>query len=343
MNIKSTLLKEDATILDGLNVINNNEALVAFVVDENEKLLGTITDGDLRRAFLKGFKNNDYLRDVMKKDFKYLNNGSTYEEAISIMEKYELVQIPVVNKDFQLVDIFCRKNAGIKRDNPVILMAGGLGKRLRPLTDDCPKPMLEVGGKPILERIIENYVRAGFYNFYISVNYLKEKIINYFDDGSKWGVKINYIIEDKPLGTAGSLRLLPPGLDGPFIISNGDILTNFNPLNMLDFYNTNNAFSSLAVIKHEHNFQFGVVKIKGIELDSFQEKPTFVHYINAGIYVINQDILKYLPEDEFYDMPSLILKAKNFGYKIVTFPIEEYWLDVGHADTLKKANLDWHN
>ncbi len=341
MNITNTFLNENSTIFDALNVINGNEALIGFVVNKDNKLIGTVTDGDLRRAFLKGFTNNDSLKEVMKKNFKYVVEGSTFSEALSLMEKYDLAQVPVVSKTFQVVDVFCKKKAGIKQNSPVILMAGGLGKRLRPHTNSCPKPMLEVGGKPILERILENYIKAGFSNFYFSVNYLKEQIFDYFGDGSKWGVNINYLIEEKPLGTAGSLGLLPSGLEGPFFISNGDVLTNFNPLNMLDFFYNNQAFASLAVIKHEHNFQFGVVKIKGVELEGFEEKPTFVNYINAGIYIVDHKILNFLPKGEFFDMPSLFLKAKNSGYKIVTFPIDEYWLDIGHPDSLKKANLDW--
>lgn len=341
MDITNTFLNENSTIFDALKVINANEALIGLVVNKDNKLIGTVTDGDLRRAFLKGFKNNDFLKDIMKKNFKYINEGSTYSEALSIMEKYDLAQVPVVNDSFNVVDVFCKKKAGIRQNSPVIIMAGGLGKRLRPLTNSCPKPMLEVGGKPILERILETYIKAGFINFYFSVNYLKEQIFDYFGNGSKWGVSINYIIEEKPLGTAGSLGLLPSGLEGPLFIANGDVLSNFNPLNMLDFYYKNDAFSSLAVIKHEHVFQFGVVKILGLELEGFEEKPTFVNYINAGIYVVDHKILEYLPKGEFFDMPSLILKARNHGHKIVTFPIDEYWLDIGHPDSLKKANLDW--
>ena len=341
MDIKRTILKSDASILDALNVINGNEALIAFVVDEKRKLIGTITDGDLRRAFLNGFSHEDKASDIMKKNFKYLHQGASYADSFLLMEKYDLGQVPIVNKEFELIDIYLKKNSGIKKYNPVIIMAGGMGKRLRPLTNNCPKPMLQVGGKPILERILESYIKAGFCKFYFSVNYLKEHIIEYFSDGSKWGVEIKYLEEKKALGTSGSLSLLPDNLDKPIIISNGDVLTNFHPLNMLEFFNKNNSFATLAVIEHKLDIQFGVAEFEGTDLIKFREKPSFIKHINAGIYILNPNILKLLPKNKFYDMPSLLLKAKELGKKVSVFPIKEYWLDIGNPDSLKEANLNW--
>ena len=204
------------------------------------------------------------------------------------MKKNSINQIPILNKNGKIKDIVLIQEFSPKheeRKNSVVIMAGGIGKRLRPYTENCPKPMLCVGDKPILESLLEKLIESGFKKFFISVNYLKEQIIDYFKDGSSWGVEINYLIEEKPLGTAGSLSLLPNDIESPLIVMNGDILTKFEANKLIDFHNDNSAYASICVREHETTVPFGVIESKGIELRQIIEKPTYSDLVSAGIYI----------------------------------------------------------
>ena len=220
-------------------------------------------------------------------------------------------------------------------------MAGGKGTRLRPHTEHCPKPMLPVGDKPMLEILLEQCITSGFHTFYFSVNYLKEQIVDYFDDGARWGVSIRYLMEDEPLGTAGSLQLLPDSLTEPFLVLNGDVLTRLDPVQLLHFHAQNQAQATLCVREHELTVPFGVVQTKGVELAGFVEKPTYRNKVNAGIYVIDPQLLPLLPPHQFTDMPSLLLAAQLAGHRVAVCPIHEYWLDVGRPESLLKAHREW--
>ena len=212
-------------------------------------------------------------------------------------------------------------------------MAGGIGSRLRPYTENCPKPMLKIGTKPILELLLEQLIENGFTNFYISVNYLKEKIINYFEDGSRWNVNINYLLENKPLGTAGAISLLPKEIEKPFIVMNGDILTKFNLNQLIDFHNKNNSFSTICAREYEVSIPFGVIETDGIELKRIVEKPIYKNYINAGLYAFDPEVLEFLNKNEAKDMPDLINEIKDLKKKVILCPIHEYWLDIGRKET----------
>ena len=220
-------------------------------------------------------------------------------------------------------------------------MAGGRGQRLSPLTNSCPKPMLKIGDKHILEIIIENCFRQGFRKFYLSVNYLKDQIIDYFGDGSKFGIDIEYLIEDKPLGTAGSLHLLPKSKSKNFIIINGDILTNFEFLNLIDYHKKHEAKATLCARQHKINIPFGVIQTNGVDIIDINEKPDICNYVNAGIYMIDKSIIKLIPKNEYLDMPDLLLLTKNLDKKVIVCPIHEYWLDIGEIDSLKSAYKEW--
>lgn len=222
-------------------------------------------------------------------------------------------------------------------------MAGGLGKRLRPYTENCPKPMLPVGGKPMLEILLEQCIDSGFRKFYISVNYLKDQIIDYFGDGNAWGVSIDYLLENEPLGTAGSLQLIPDKLKEPLLVMNGDVLTRLNPSQLLRFHIEHQAAATLCVREYTTTIPFGVVQTNGVELAGFAEKPSYRELVNAGVYVIDPLLIPLLPPHQKTDMPTLLQNAQKAGHHVAVCPIHEYWIDVGNPDALNKAGIHWSN
>ena len=259
------------------------------------------------------------------------------------MNRDHIRQLPVLDACGRIVDLRLHDSflSPSKYDNVVVVMAGGKGTRLRPYTDSCPKPMLLVGDKPILEILLERCIASGFRKFYFSVNYLKDQIIDYFDNGSRWGVSIEYLVEDKPLGTAGSLSLLPTSLQHPFLVLNGDVLTRLDLGHLFRFHAEHKAKATLCVREHEITVPFGVVFTDGADLTAFQEKPTFSYQVNAGVYVIDPQLLDFLPHDKFTDMPELLESVHLSGHKVCVCPIHEYWLDVGRPETFAQAHRDW--
>lgn len=344
MDIKKNLIQEDSKIIEAMKIIDINSAKIAFVINKKNKLLGTVTDGDIRRSFLKGFNKNSSISEIMNKKYHYVNEKQSIDEAICEMKKKSIKCIPILNDNLEIKDFVLLNNFSNKKylKNPVMIMAGGLGKRLGPITKSCPKPMVKIGEKPMLEILLEKYINIGCSEFYISVNYLKEKIINYFSDGSKWGITINYLIENEPLGTAGSLKLLPNTISLPIIVTNADVITDFNTEKMLSFHKKNNANATIGAIEYQTQIPFGVLNHKGIELVGFEEKPTISHLINAGIYIINPELIQIIQKNQYYDMPDLLKKNKRQGKKIIIYPIYESWIDVGRPETLKQANSDFY-
>lgn len=338
---KESLINKDASILEAIKAINDSGAQLALIVDDNKVLRGVINDGDIRRSLLKGYKLSDSIKEIFNKNFHKITEYQVGKEAKEKIFSNGLNAIPVINKDNQPIDILTYSNfsESTKMKNPLVIMAGGLGSRLLPYTKNCPKPMLSLNGnKPILYEIIEQAKLNGFESIYISVNYLKEQIIDYFKDGSQFGVKIQYLIEKKPLGTGGSLSLLPKTNKSPVIVINGDIITKFNLRDLLDFHLSLKSNATMAVIEHETKLPFGVVKTNGTVLQSFEEKPVISHLINAGLYVIDQELINRLVnKDTQIDMPELFWEAKNKNFNVNVCPIVEYWIDIGRPETLKKV------
>jgi NDP-sugar pyrophosphorylase family protein len=261
------------------------------------------------------------------------------------MRREVLRQIPVLDDEGRVVQLLLLQEllSPPQLSNAVVIMAGGKGTRLRPHTEHCPKPMLPVGDQPMLEILLEQCIASGFRQFYLSVNYLKEQIIDHFADGSRWGVSIEYLVENEPLGTAGSLQLLPDALKAPFLVLNGDVLTRLNPSQLLRFHNEHQAQATLCVREHELTVPFGVVQTNGVELAGFAEKPTYRHLVNAGVYVIDPQLLPLLPPHQATDMPSLLQAAQQAGHRVAVCPIHEYWIDVGRPETLEEAHATWVN
>lgn len=336
-------LSPDTPVIEAMRVIDRGAAQIALVVDDEMRLLGTLTDGDIRRGLLNGVALDAPVDRLMKRKFHFVRNGENHEEVLQMMRQKVLRQIPVLDSLGRVQELLLLNEllSPSELPNSVVIMAGGKGTRLRPHTEHCPKPMLLVDDKPMLEILLEQCIESGFRDFYFSVNYLKEQIINYFERGEKWGVSINYLEEDVPLGTAGSLQLLPASIQVPFLVMNGDVLSRLDHLQLLNFHCEHNALATMCVREHEVNVPFGVVQINGVELAGFVEKPRYVHLVNAGMYIIDPKLLQLLHPNQYTDMPTLLESAQQAGHLVAVCPIHEYWLDVGRPESLQEAHETW--
>ena len=342
MDPRILLLNKEATAKEAMTIIDKTKAKIALIINDKKELIGTITDGDIRRSLLREETLDINVQKIMNKNYKFVFESTPKKDALSKMNFEEIKQLPVINSQKQIVDLFLLSELGYQTnyDNPIVIMAGGKGKRLLPLTDNCPKPMLNIGDKPMLELIISKFKTEGFKNFFISVNHMKEQIIDFFKDGKDWDINIEYLIEENPLGTAGSLSLLPSNINLPFLVCNGDVLSGIDPQKLLNFHLENNALGTIGAKEIFFDLPYGTIKTDGINLSSFKEKPSIKNLINAGIYVLDPKLLKYTSKDKFLDMPSLLEKALEKKEKIIVYPIHEYWIDAGIPETFEKVNED---
>lgn len=340
---KKTLTKPSAPIIDAVRIIDAGSLQIALVTDDRSRLVGVVTDGDVRRALLRGISFDQSVSTIMNRSFLAADVHASPDDILSLMKQKGLQHIPLVDGDGRIVDLKVMVDM-IKppgRDNRVVLMAGGLGTRLQPLTDACPKPMLMVGETPILEIILKNVIGFGLRKFYISVNYRAEIIENYFGDGSRWGVEIQYIYEKRMMGTAGALALLPEVPEHPLIVINGDILTRVNVQQLLDYHNSHGACATMCVRDYHFQVPYGVVKTSHHLLTGIDEKPVQRFFVNAGIYVLNPEVLALVPRETPFDMPDLFTRLIAGKYETVAFPIREYWIDIGKMDDFKRANGEY--
>ncbi len=331
-----------SSIQNAITSLEDTGIQIVLVVAEHRKLIGTVTDGDIRRGFLRGMDLTSPISEIVNPNPLIVPPELDRSTVSQLMVANKVHQIPIVDEGGTLVGLHLWDTLGPSKQltNPMIIMAGGKGIRLRPHTESCPKPMLEINGKPILEHIIDRAKADGFVNFFISVNYLGEVIEDYFGDGHKHGVRIQYLREQSPLGTAGSLSLLPRDLSEPFVVTNGDVLTVVHYDELLNYHVKMNAAATMAVRTYEIQNQFGVVEIDGIEIAGFQEKPVYRSYINSGMYVLNHEALNFVRPSEHCDMPQLFEKIKHASGKTIVFPIHEQWIDVGrHADLIEAQRL----
>tara|TARA_B110000008_G_scaffold278511_1_gene322545 strand:- start:343 stop:1389 length:1047 start_codon:yes stop_codon:yes gene_type:complete len=345
-NWKKTILKKDNKMKDAIEILNSESLRIVMVVDNHHKLIGTITDGDIRRALLRHLSMDSLLSEFMYKEPTVSLVDENRDNILKKMQDLDLPQIPLVDHNNKVVGLetlhHILKND--KYDNPVILMAGGFGKRLKPLTDSIPKPLIRIGTKPILQSILEQFISSGFHNFYISTHYKAEMVREFFGDGSKWNVNINYIHEEHPLGTAGGLGLLPNDIiDLPIILMNGDLLTKIDFKELLSFHIKHNSEATMCVREYDFQVPYGVVKAKDYRIISIEEKPKYSFFINAGIYVLNPSMMKDLDGKIYEDMPNLIERKINNSGQINMFPVYEYWLDIGHLNQLDQAQQDINN
>lgn len=332
-------------ILEALKKVNTPPFYMALVVDYEDKLKGILTDGDLRRGLLDGKDLSNAVDEYMKSEPVTALVSISQDNADDLLRRKNLAFLPLLALDGKLVTLLISESLhqDRSRDNIAVIMAGGIGSRLYPLTESCPKPMLKVNGKPILEILIEQCMRSGFGSFYISVNYLKEQIIDYFGDGKKMGVSIEYLIEDQPLGTAGSLQLLPNSINKPFLVLNGDLLTKFDYRHVMRFHLEHKPSATMCVKEHVTQIPFGVVHTDGHTLTGFEEKPIYRQFVNAGLYVVDPIILTHLKPNTPTDMPTLLEMSQASNCRVIVYPIHEYWLDIGRPETLETAELEWHS
>ncbi len=342
-NVQDYLIGPQAAIFDAIACIDRSGLQIALVVDDEGRLMGTLTDGDIRRALLRNLPLTQPVADVMTRHPRLAPVDSDDTKLFRMMRALQIRHLPLVDEDGRVVGL--RTLTGLlqtpRRSNRVVLMAGGLGVRLHPLTRTVPKPMLSVGGKPLLETILETFIDYGFWRFSISLNYLAETIVGHFGDGSRWGVEIEYLREPARMGTAGSLSLLGETPAEPFIVMNGDILTAVDFGEMLHFHLDNKALATMAL--HEYSFQvpYGVARVEDHRLVGITEKPIHHHFINAGIYVLDPRALDRIPKETVFDMPDLFRCLIAEGQTTVAFPIREYWLDIGQPQDLQKAEIEF--
>lgn len=340
---RESLVTRAASILEAMQVIDQVSTHGVVIVDEDNRLLGTVTDGDIRRAVLRGVSINDSVSSIMNKNPIFITKGPTLNSALSLMKEKQINLVPIVDDDKRIVGME-HLNDLLKPDeidNWVVLMAGGEGQRLRPLTEECPKPLLKVGDKPLLETIIANFRDQGFKQFYVSVNYKAEMVTDYFGDGSRFGVQIQYLHETKPLGTAGALSLIPQVPNKPIIVMNGDLLTKVNFKHLLDFHRKQHAIATMCIREYAVSVPYGVVNLDASYIKSISEKPVHKFFVNAGIYVLEPSLMSVLPNNELMDMPVLFEKLLAAKETTAAFPICEYWLDIGQKEDFVRANGDF--
>lgn len=341
-NVKNIVLNKEDTVLKALELLDLHALRIVLVVDENNHLLGSITDGDIRRGLLKGQDLHASVESVMHTSpYSIEEDKLTNRQIFEIMREKRYLALPVI-KNGQLVNIITLDDLirTKRKENPVFIMAGGFGTRLRPLTDKCPKPMLPIGGKPLLETIISSLKEQGFYKFYISTHYLPEIIQNHFGNGEKFDIQIQYVHESEPLGTGGALSLLPrQEVDLPFIVINGDVLTNMNFSKLIDFHISQNAVATMCVREFQYQIPYGVVNSEQNNIQSMTEKPSYYFNINTGIYVISPELLEQV-KSQFIGMPTILEQQITKSKKVVSYPLHEYWLDIGHMEDYNRAQRD---
>jgi dTDP-glucose pyrophosphorylase len=343
--IASNLVAPDITILDAINRMDRSPIKIILVVDQHGRLLGTVTDGDIRRAILNAVTLDSPVSDIMNRNPLVLEHQSDLAAVITQAQNRMLRYVPVLDAEGRVADLETVSELEQelqRRDNLVVLMAGGLGTRLAPLTEDTPKPMLKVGDKPILETIIERFVDHGFHRFCISLNYKGDMIKEYFGEGDKWGADISYVRETERRGTAGALALLPERPKAPFLMMNGDLLTNVGFVNLLDFHQQQGALASIGVREYDLQVPYGTVSVDGVDTLGLEEKPVFRFFVNAGIYCLDPRVLDFVPDEGWLDMPDLLNRLIKSEEKVCSFPIHEYWIDIGRMEDFDRAQGEYN-
>jgi dTDP-glucose pyrophosphorylase len=343
MNWKQVLVSPETSVLDVIGIIDKGALQIALVVDEHGRLLGTVTDGDVRRGLLKGVGLSAAIKEIMNPNPVTATVHEPRDTVLAIMKLKRIHHMPILDDQGRVVSIETLDQLIQSRehDNWVVLMAGGLGTRLRPLTDNCPKPLLRVGNKPLLETIIASFADHGFRKFYICVNYKAEMIEQYFGDGSRFGVEIRYVREEQRMGTAGALTLIEDRPAQPLIVMNGDLLTKVNFQQLLEFHLHHRAQATMCVREYVYQIPYGVVNIQKNRLIGIQEKPQQSCFVNAGIYVIEPEVIDLIPKGTHYDMPDVFTKLISLNCETAVFPIREYWLDIGRMDDFNRANGEY--
>lgn len=333
------IIPENASIRSALEAIDSGAVDIALAVDGDGKLVGTVTDGDIRRAILRGASLTDSITCCMSRKFTAVGTKATRAEVLDMMRARVFEQIPIVDESGRVVGVHLLREmlGAVPRPNWAVVMAGGRGERLRPLTDSIPKPMIKVAGRPILERIVLHLVGSGIRNIFLAVNYKAEMIQEHFGDGSAFGCRIEYLRETSPLGTGGALSLLPTLPEHPLLVLNGDLVTQFDVAGMLRTHTENGHKATVAVHEYLHIVPFGVLDVASDRVVGLREKPTQSWQTNAGVYVLAPELLTRVPKDTFFSLPALLEECLERGEHVGVFSLEDDWIDVGRHQELKRA------
>ncbi len=342
--VEEIKIRSNTTIREALRIIDLGAMKIALIIDESGKLIGTLSDGDIRRGLLKNLNMDDSIESIYNRNPIFCSINDPKNKVIQTALSRKIYQIPLVDERGQVVklaeiDHLIRKEI---KPNTVVIMAGGKGQRLLPLTQNTPKPMLPVGGKPILETLIHRLQGHGFSRILLSINFHGEQIKAHFGDGRKYGVSIEYIEEKQKMGTAGSLGLIDHQLHEPILVMNGDILTNVNFENLLDFHIQAEAVATMCIREYGLEVPYGVVRLNKNNIIAIEEKPVQQFYVNAGIYVLNPDVLDYIPKGKAIDMTGVFEKLVLEQSLTVSFPIREFWMDIGKLEDYNRANHEYY-
>lgn len=341
-NIAKHTILQDKSVRDALIQLDKCALdAILFVIDKNNTLIGSLTDGDLRRGFIKGLGFGNSILDFIQVNPSYITKG---EFVIDKLEEYKQKYfkiIPILNADKQIVDILSFREQITILPVDAIIMAGGKGERLRPLTDNTPKPLLKVGDKPIIEYNIDRLKQVGIKNITLSINYLGDQLVETFEDGQAKDMNIQYVREDKPLGTIGSILLVKEFKHDDIIVMNSDLLTNIDFKDFYKSFKESKADMAVASTSYSVDVPYAVLEAnRDNEVVSLKEKPRYTYYSNAGIYFIKKNILQMIPKDQYYDITDLMERVLEMNLKLITYPINGYWLDIGNYDDYKKAQED---
>ncbi|HEY7838608.1 MAG TPA: nucleotidyltransferase family protein [Terriglobales bacterium] len=328
-----------ATLREAMASLETSSVGIVFIVDEGGRLQGTLTDGDIRRALLAGIALESRARSHMQTRFVAVAPLADRAGVLDLMRARGVQQIPIVDAVGHLAGLHLLREmiGGGERPNWAVVMAGGEGKRLRPLTESVPKPMLRVAGRPILERIVLQLVGFGIRRIFLAVNYMGHVIEQHFGDGDQFGCQIEYLREERPLGTAGALSLLPHRPTNAILLMNGDLVTQANLGSMLDFHQQGGQAATIGIRRYLHTVPFGCVETDGQSVTDIEEKPCISKNINSGMYVLNPEVLSLLERAEACGVPDLLELALDRGHQVCAFEIDEDWIDIGRMEQLELA------
>lgn len=338
-----TLITPETILRDALDVIDKAGSQIALVVDTDRHLLGTLSDGDMRRALLRGVSLDDRVQSAMHRNPTVAIHDEDLQSVVAHIRRLGLHHMPRVDRNNRVVGLTLLDDVMLvqPRENWVVIMAGGLGTRLAELTRDTPKPMLKVGSRPLLETIVRGYADQGFRRFYFAVNYKSEQIEAHFGDGSALGIEVRYLREQQRMGTAGALSLLPQRPTLPFIVTNADLLTNEDHCGMVDLHVASGADATMGVRPYELQVPFGVVQERNGRILGIEEKPTQIFTVSAGMYVLSPQVLDLVPSGQFFDMPSMFDVMVREGLHTRCHRVDGYWLDIGQLPDYERAKVDF--
>ena len=335
-----TVLEPDASMADAVQTLEKSRKFgICLILDRKKKLLGTITNGDIRRALIKQLSMATPVLEVMNKEPAVVRSGYAINEVRKLLVDRFVEMVPVLDNQGHVIDLVGSDSAGRKYSGvPILLMAGGFGKRLLPLTEKLPKPLLKVSGKPIIQLIVEQLAAQGFRHIFVSVHYRGDMIRDFLGDGEKWDVDFRYLEEDRPLGTAGALSLLPDtGANGPLLIINSDLMTKLDYRWIIDFHNARGGGATVCTREYSLEIPYGVVEIEDQSVKGILEKPLQRYQVNAGIYVLDQEAIDIVSKEQMIDMTEVLIQQISANRKVNAYPIHEDWADIGRHSDYRRA------